>query len=112
MNEIEHLFIHLRPTVFLFSVWSFIFFAHVSIGLLVGFCFCFISKSSLYKSSLLHFATMQVAKISPNFTLFYDFAYSIFAMWGYFLFNVVKYINLFGVCGCWNLVIDKNIFPL
>ena len=49
MNEVEHLFIYLRPIVFLSSVWSFIFFAHFYffffahfyIGLLVDFSFCF-----------------------------------------------------------------------
>lgn len=37
MDEVEHLFVYLRPIVFLSYVWSFTSFAHFSIDLLVVF---------------------------------------------------------------------------
>ena len=117
MNEVEHLFIYLRPMCFLslcgllysLLIFMFFFFAYFYIGLLVDFAFCFylwilyiIGKLASSYTSYKYFLKVYI--------LFW--LYSIFAMWEYFLFNVAKYISLFGMYGCWNLLIVKNIFPL
>ena len=91
------------------SFSCFFFFAHFYIGLLVDFAFCFylwifyiLGKLASSYTSYKYFLKVYIV----------FWLYNIFAMWEYFLFNVAKYISLFGMYGCWNLLIVKNVFLL